>query len=286
MKFIMCQPAIYRFEWELEVALTQLKSLGIEDIVLLFSKHNSNVPAYLQKKYDVEIHEYDDSRDDKSYIPSIKPYLWYRYLKENPSRQMGTYFYMDSDVLIREIPLVIPKSNLWYGSDCKSYLGVDYLDNHGTHILDTMCEIIGIDSEVIRRTQPTAGAQWIIKDPTIEYWQKVYNDCNNIYAYLSSLNNTKVQKWTAEMWAQLWNMYYFNIESATHKELDFCWATDPVDKFYKTKIYHNAGVIDASQGMFFKGQYVHKNPFKDNLNLFDPSKASIKYVDAIKAVVE
>ncbi|EJX88792.1 hypothetical protein HMPREF1366_02854, partial [Enterococcus faecium ERV26] len=36
MKYILCQPAINRFKWELEVCLTNLKKLGIKDIVLLF----------------------------------------------------------------------------------------------------------------------------------------------------------------------------------------------------------------------------------------------------------
>lgn len=42
------------------------------------------------------------------------------------------------------------------------------------------------------------------------------------------------------MWAQLWNMMYFNIGPKVHEELDFCFATDPIEKV-KVKILHNAG---------------------------------------------
>lgn len=281
----MCQPAIYRFEWELEVALTRLQELGVTNIVLLFSKHNSRIPTFLSNKYNVEVHEYEDNRRDKSYIPSIKPYLWARYLQEDKSREKGTYFYVDSDVIFREVPNLTPSPDLWYGSDCTSYLGVDYIDSHGKTLLEAMCHSIGIDPKVIRKANPVAGAQWVIKNPTFDYWLKVYEDSIKLHRYLNTLHDSKIQKWTAEMWAQLWNMYHFNIVPEVSKELDFCWATDKVERYEETKIYHNAGVVDAKQGMFFKGMYVHKSPFEDDLSFVDPSKASIKYVEALKAVV-
>ncbi|WP_279401628.1 hypothetical protein [Piscibacillus salipiscarius] len=114
MKYILCQPAIKRFEWELEVCITRLQKLGIRHIVLLFTRHDERVPVYLHENYGVEIHVYDDVREDKSYIPSVKPYLWKRYLEEDPSREMETYYYLDSDVLLRELPNVQPtKINGW-----------------------------------------------------------------------------------------------------------------------------------------------------------------------------
>ncbi|BDQ61111.1 hypothetical protein EfsSVR2332_11890 [Enterococcus faecalis] len=87
MKYLLCQPAIQRFKWELEVCLTNLKKVGIEDIVLLFSKHDTSIPVYFKEEYGVTVHTYEDNRRDKSYIPSIKPYLWWQYLKEDPSRE-------------------------------------------------------------------------------------------------------------------------------------------------------------------------------------------------------
>lgn len=65
MKYILCQPAINRFKWELEVCLTNLKKLGIKDIVLLFSRHDDQIPIFFEKEYGVEVHVYDDLRDDK-----------------------------------------------------------------------------------------------------------------------------------------------------------------------------------------------------------------------------
>lgn len=280
----MCQPAIYRFEWELEVSLTRMLSLGIKDIVLLFSKHNSKIPAYLKTKYGIEVYEYDDNRKDKSYIPSIKPYLWARYLQEDRSRENETYFYLDSDVIFREVPIVFPADNTWYGSDCTSYLSVEYIDSKGDGLLESMCRVINIDPKIIRSQKPIAGAQWVIKNPTFEYWLKVYEDSIKLYRYFNTLTNSNIQKWTAEMWAQLWNVYYFGMTTEAIKELDFCWATDGVERYYETKIYHNAGVIDDNQGLFFKGKYIHKSPFNDDFSFVDTTKASIKYVEALKEV--
>lgn len=280
----MCQPAIQRFGWELEVSLTRLKKLGVNDIILLFSKHDQKIPSYLRDKYGVEVHVYEDRRIDRTYIPSIKPYLWAKFLQEDRTRENEIYFYLDSDVIFRELPIIQPNDNVWYGSDCSSYLGVDYIDSKGRGILEFMCRRIGIDPELIREKNPVCGAQWVITNPTFEYWLKVYEDSTKLYKYLNS-TTTDIQKWTAEMWAQLWNVYYFGKDTQVHKELDFSWATDDIDRYYATKIYHNAGVVDANKGLFFKGQYTHRAPFQDDLSFVNPSKASVKYVEALKDVI-
>jgi len=258
--------------------------LGIKDIIVLFSKHDNKIPDYIREKYGVEVHEYEDNRIDKSYVPSIKPYLWARFLQEDKSRENETYFYLDSDVIFRDVPIIQPNTNIWYGSDCKSYLSVEYIDSKGDRLLESMCRVMGIDSEVIRHQNPVCGAQWVITNPTFEYWLKVYEDSIKLYRYLNGLHGSSIQKWTAEMWAQLWNVYHFGKTTELNKELDFCWATDKVERYYETKIYHNAGVIDSGGRLFYKGQYTHASPFEEDLSFVDSTRASIKYVDALREV--
>ncbi len=147
-----------------------------------------------------------------------------------------------------------------------------------------MCKIVGVDPEHIRKLDPSAGAQWVISNPSFEYWTKVYDDSNKLYRYLNSRTYSSIQKWTAEMWAQLYNIYYFGKRSEVSKELDFSWATDNVERYYETKIYHNAGVTQDYNDLFFKGKYTHISPFKDDLSFVNPSKASINYLEALKEV--
>lgn len=286
MRYILCQPAIKRFEWELEVCITRLHELGIRDIVLLFSQQDERVPSFFYEQYDVEVYVYLDRRKQKHYIPSIKPYLWSRYLKEDPSREQETYFYLDSDVLLRKEPESKPTDDVWYASDCPTYISPAYIDGIGKDLLGRMCEVIGIDETLIRENNASGGAQWLIKNPTYEYWNKVYEDSNVLYNFLNKIEpqyDPPIQKWTAEMWAQLWNVYHFGKDVQTPKELDFSVPTDDVDKYYQTNIYHNAGVVNDRQNMFFKGKYVHHTPFNETFHV-DESKATIEYVRAIHQV--
>lgn len=289
MRYILCQPATTRFKWELEVCLTNLKSLGVKDVVLLFSEHDSSIPIYFEEKYNVEVHVYKDDRDDKEYIPSIKPYLWWRYLEEDSSRENERYFYFDSDVILnkrinlRKLP---SKDDVWYCSDCNGYLNLDYIRSckNGNKILNEMARIINVTVESLETINSNSGgAQWVLKNPTAEYWQKVYRDSNRLCSYFNTVD-TNLQKWTAEMWAQLWNMMYFNIGPKVHHELDFCFATDPIENLKSVKILHNAGVTKQDTDLFFKGEYVNKEPFGEDLSFVDQSKCSAAYVQAIEAV--
>lgn len=297
MIFIMAQPAIQRFKWELDVCLNNLKSHGVEDIILLFTQYDNSIPKYFEKKYGAKCFVYRDNNTSKQYIPSVKPYLWWQFLKNNPEYEKENYFYMDADVIFRELPdfSKIPNDvNLWVASDCDGYLGTRYIDSKGKHLLEEMCKVIGVEESKIRSLDKAVGAQWIMHKPSCEYWGKVYFDCIKLYKWFCTnelryirenrqVNNyTPIQKWTAEMWAQLWNCLLFGIIPTISSELDFCWATDDIKRWNETKIYHNAGVTpDMHDRLFFKGQYVNKAPFKDNLNFVDKSKCSYKYVEQI-----
>lgn len=294
MKYILCQPSIPRFKWELEVCITRLQKLGIDNIVLLFNKRDDTIPSFFKDYYGVDVHVYTDFDRDKTYIPSIKPYLWMRYLQEDKSRENDTYFYLDSDVLLREIPNVEPSENVWLASNCTSYISNDYIDSKGDNLLQDMCNVLDIDYDLIRAKKPIGGAQWVIKNPSYEYWEKVYEDSIKLYNYLCKIesiyvrNNEKgytpIQKWTAEMWAQLWNVYHFDKDVDTPSELNFAWPNHPRESYYNHNLLHNAGVTVQDKDMFFKGKYVNKSPFKDNLSYVNQGKASYEYVLAIKEV--
>ena len=285
MKYIMAQPAVLRFEWEIEVAIYALFKIGIakEDIVILFSKHSDEVVKNIEK-LGVNVHVYDDKRFDVSYIPSIKPYLMYRYLEEDRLREKETYFFMDSDVIVKEeIKIKNPLEGVWYGSDCGGYLNYDYIAQceDGQQLIKDMAEIVGISIDDVKRMNKNSiGAQYIMSKPTSEYFKKVYEDSIKLWLYVKD-RQTNYQKWCQEMVATLWNMPYFEKMPRVSKDMEFTWATDSIEKWHDNKIYHNAGVTEDMKDMFFKGKYINKDPFNEDFSHINKDTASYEYTKLI-----
>lgn len=285
MKLILAQPAIKRFQWELEVLLTNIKQFADFEVILLFTQNDDTVPQYLADKYGARCFVYADRRIDKSYIPSVRPWLLWQYFKRHPEPEQ--YFYIDSDVIFREWPKLgslAADPTHWYGSDCSGYIAVDYILNceRGMEIAQRMAQITGINVEQMKGV-PGIGAHLLLTNPTAAFWERAYDDSNKIWHYFETIDSN-IQKWTAEMWAQLWGMVREGITPVTNSELDFCMATDNVKMWDVVKIMHNAGAIDDHE-LFFKGKYVEKTPFEDNLDYVRKDRVSSKYVEAIKSVI-
>ena len=284
MKYVMSQPAVLRFEWEIEVAIYALFKIGIakEDIVILFSKRSDEVVKNIEK-LGVNVHVYDDKRFDVSYIPSIKPYLMYRYLEEDRSRENETYFFMDSDVIVNEVPNVESTKDTWYGSNCNGYLNYDYIIQckNGKQILEDMCYIVGVSVEEVKQINNNSiGAQYIMCKPKSEYFKKVYEDSIRLWIYVKDLD-TNLQKWTAEMWSTLWCMIPFGVMPKVSEDMDFTWATDGVSEWDERKIFHNAGVTQDRKELFFKGTYTNSTPYEVDINDYSKDFASYRYVELI-----
>lgn len=265
-----------------------MRQFGNFEVVLLFKEKDFTVPGFFRKNYpECSIFTFTDNRDDISYIPSIKPYLFWQYLKADPAREQETYIYIDSDIIFREWPKwdeLGVDSKTWITSDCSGYIGYNYVASRrkGAEIASKMAEICGITLEQLKNT-PGGGAQWLIKNPTAAFWERAYHDSNRIYSYFQTVNSD-IQKWTAEMWAPLFGMIREGITVKIDKELDFCRPTDPVEKWDQVKILHNAGVT-GSGDMFFKGQYTDYMPWGENFDYVRKDKATIKYVEAIEKVI-
>lgn len=291
MKILLAQPAIKRFEWELEVLLTNLKQFGNHEIILLFSKHDQDIPQRLYEKYGVQCYVYPDARFDKKYIPSIRPFLLWQYFAAHPEAEAEQYFYIDADIIFREFPdfTTLPfNPKRVYGADVSSYLAADYVlkCQRGTEILTKMAEICGVTtawSVVEMARAPGIGAQLVLNGTTAAFWERAYHDSNAIYKYLLPIDSN-IQKWTAEMWAQQWGWIREGKKLMTSSELNFSRPTDPIAKWDEFKIMHNAGVV-GSGDMFFKGEWVEKTPFGADFSAINPAKVSAKYVEAIQAVV-
>lgn len=300
MIYISVQPDINYFHWQVELYLFNFIKVGIDpkNIHVVFLTQSSNPSEevlYLQNKYrEVQFFFYENNRADKSYIPSIKPWGMFKHYLMNSYLKNERVFYHDSDIIFRKkIDENVFVEDKCYLSNTISYVGYDYCVSKGVEQLNRMAEIVGIDVDVIQKNQfNSGGAQYILQIQTPEFWYKVYDDSNLLYRFLDQESKkapndeSLIQKWCAEMWATLWNLWLSGYETEIHSELDFCFATAPIKDWFSSKILHNAGVIKDSKGMFFKGGAINRIPYWDDFSYIDDSYCSSMYVENIKAFGE
>lgn len=294
MKMILCQPANLRFQWELEVLLTNIRQFTDMEVVLLFKQKQFTVPIYLRDKYGCSVFVYPDHRDQSDYIPSIRPYLLWQYFQQFPEAEAEEWFYIDSDIIFREWPdfATLPFSpHVVYGADVSGYLNLDYILKcyRGAEIAQKMADICGITVDQMRGV-PGIGAQLVLPTTSAAFWERSYHDSNRIYNMLMPMPQSPnpdvktIQKWTAEMWAQQWGWVREGKVLTVSPELAFSRPTDPIEKWDEFKIMHNAGVLEAGE-MFFKGEWVDQVPFGSDFSKISPLKVSSKYVEAIQKVI-
>lgn len=302
MKYISVQPDINYFHWQVELYIFNFLRVGIrgEDINVIFLNDGvvSEKALSLQRKYEmVNFFFYKDTRLDKRYIPSIKPWGMYLHFKEHPELEKERFFYHDSDIIFREkIDESLFTGTQQYMSDTISYIGYDYCVSKGKRQLEKMADVVGIAIEEIKKNQlSSGGAQYVLSSISSDFWLKVYNDSNALYWLMDRESQAQtivnggypIQKWCAEMWATLWNLWYFNFSTEVHKELDFCFATAPIEDWYKHKILHNAGVTEKERSyMFFKGDSINRVPYHDNFDYIDLKYCSSQYVANIEELAK
>jgi hypothetical protein len=84
------------------------------------------------------------------------------------------------------------------------------------------------------------------------------------------------------MWAVLWGIWRLGIETKIDSKLNFTWANSAIAEWEINSLFHNAGVTDNTK-QFFKGDYMHKLPYNEELTL-SPYYASVHYYELIKEV--
>ena len=265
------------------------------------------------KKIGINIHSYKDERVNKRYIPSIKPFLLYKWLEQYPEN--GKCFFLhDADIIFRELPDFEKMLNddICYLSDTIGYIGYDYImdccrryeSQHPTsekgQLLKEMADTIGISVDLIKENQKNSGGgQYIIKNTDYKLWEKIYLDSftlyNNMLIYQRKfpINPGQIQFWTAEMWAVLWNLWMFDYKTKVVDEIGFSWATDNIEKYKKYPILHMAGVTDdLKKTKFYKGDFINVDPIKKLIedptyfDYVDSKSSTIKYIEVMRSYIE
>lgn len=248
-----------------------------------------------------------------NYIPLLRPWLLSNYFRENPELKEKAILYMDSDVVFTNKPnlddLLVEGDDSCYLSDTKSYIAASYFDSKvkdvlpdqleaykRTDVLNDLMKEFGLTREDAELNEEgSGGAQYILKDIDAEFWQDVFSGCIKVLMNLRAVNryyfeneSKGFQVWCADMWSILFNLWKRGTSTYCPKEMDFCWATDPIAKWDKVQIYHDAGATSRNHDkaiLFHKreAKYINNQgtPFEDDLSDVSKDYCSSNYVKEI-----
>ena len=310
LRFVCAQPAIKYYSWQLETMLNNFIEMGINlnQVDIVCWKQTGEIPeeySKLANGYPARFFFYDDTRETRHYISSIRPNILKQHFTKYPELENEAILYHDCDIVFTK-PIKWEQylqDNKWYGSDCRWYIGHDYIISKGEDILNKMCEIVDIDKQLVKDNELNAiGAQYLMKGINAQFWANVEKDCERLFKEITDLNNEKIeldrhtmsegesrqpyhplQIWCADMWAVLWNGWKLGYESVCHPDLEFAWATSTEADWDRLNIFHNAGVTDAAGGLFYKALYMNELPYNKDLKI-NEGTASKKYYEIIQKI--
>jgi hypothetical protein len=296
--YICAQPATQYFTWQVEVMINNFLKNGISPNqiqIIAAEKPGQILDSWdkLRRKYsDVGFFFYEDTRKSPVYISSLRPHILAKHFEIFPELKDKAIFYHDCDMVFTK-PVDWNKfleDDVWYLSDTNSYISAGYIKSKKYGIYERMCEIIGVPFDIPSDNEKdSGGAQYIMKNVDAEFWKKVEMDCEELYkffqqhlmAFPQSPTYHPIQMWTADMWAVLWNAWYFNHTAKVVPEMQFTWPMHNITDWERRSIYHNAGVTAANTGMLFKAKYTQTLPYDVVLEDFNSDNCSYKYVQEI-----
>ena len=317
LRYVCVQPTIDYYTWQVEVLINNFIKHGVNpnnmDIVCAI-RPGEDVPAVWRKLADhynyVRFFFYEDTRGNRPYVSSVRPHILKKHWEAHPYLKDEIIFYHDCDIIFTRPPdwSKFMEDDIWYGSDCRFYISAEYIESKKYNIYEKMCDIVNIDPAIPRANELNGiGAQYLMKNVDAAYWEKVEKDSDDLYAFFlkdleehpeikdvpavpanettpeipAVIGYNPIQKWTADMWAVLWNAWYFKHEVRVAEEMDFCWATQEKSKWDKNTIFHNAGILNTmSDDYFYKGEFINKLPY-DIENKFKEDRATHWYVNDI-----
>lgn len=303
LKFITCLPDDTYYTWQVHLWLESLKKLNkSEDAVVLIFTPVTRKPNRVKWEKIIKLYPettfkfYWDEKNEISralipiYIPIIRPWMMSKWFAEHPEYKEKAIFYCDSDIVFTENFNVdeFLEDDVNYLSNTNSYISVKYFDSKikdvipekqeeysKLDVLAMLGSLVGITREIAEKyAEHSGGAQYLMKNLDSKFWEKVQRDCIIIRQYLQRINKEffvseakGFQSWCSDMWAVLWNLWFYEGETKVVKEMDFAWSTDSISRLESATIMHNAGVTASvmnSTPYFFKGKY-HQglDPTKD-----------------------
>jgi hypothetical protein len=331
LRIVTAQPNDRLFNWQLRVQLYNLRKYELSKYyTALVWKHDNrqNNETFeqewqrLQEDFpEAEILFFEDTTGElnrliqqSGYIPLLRPWLLAKYFSLGSTLSEKAILYMDSDVIFTKRPNFdgLLDNDICYLSDTKSYIAASYFDSKikdvlphkldsykKIDVLDDLLKEFGLYREIaVLNENGSGGAQYLLKNIDAQFWQDVFNGCIKVRLNLRSVNkrffeseDKGFQSWCADMWSVLFNLWRRGLRTFCPPEMDFCWATDPIEKWDKVQIYHDAGAstrpVKEGHMLFHKRdlQYVNneKTPFEEDLSFVSAEYCSYHYAREIEA---
>lgn len=261
------------FLWQQEVQCFHMKEnfkdLKLEVVILHETEEPSIWAKKLSEKFNVSIYKITNDSPE-GYKAQFKPLGTYLRISDTLKPTLENVLSIDSDVILnKHIDYHnLLESNSWKMSDCSSYLNYDYLKkNLSDDQIRLLGDIVGISLDEIKSMNNVGGAQYIYSNVTEnkEIIKKIADDSVKMYSLLEEFVNSgsKIQKWTAEMWSQAWNIHKSHEYVIEKDSMSFAWATTPISEKNKYAFTHFAG-SPQEEGTFRKTKH-GGNIFKEDL---------------------
>lgn len=298
MLFVTTQPDSDYYIWQLQVQLNNFKKFGVEDkCVVIFGFNpqigvNPNARAF-EDSTTAKVLYYPDRRDlsTRLYLPSIRPHLLKQLYRNNPEIiENLNFIYLDSDVIFADYPNFskLNEEKFIHISDTSNQFVTDFIKTHDRSLFEKMCKIVGISPYVVEKNKSNSGGLvYLFKHfnyMDYAFWEKVEKDCAQLYKMMlvSIKDDSEIQNLTANKLAFLWNLWLIGYDTKVSTELSVSWATNPIEDWYKHKLYNNASVDDEFTAFLFKKtDFVENSPFEADLSYVSDKYCSYKYVDEL-----
>lgn len=301
LRYISVQPATDYYAWQVEVMINNFVKRNVHpnyvDVIGVL-QNTKEIPknwTKLAETYNyIRFFFYEDTRQSKTYISSVRPHILEKHFIAHPYLKDDAIFYHDCDMIFLKNPNwdKFVNDDTWYLSDTRFYISAQYIQSKKYGIYEKMCEIIGINPQIpIDNELNSGGAQYIMKNVDASYWKKVYDDSETLYKFFiehlkehpETPEYHPIQKWTADMWAVLWNAWYFKHEVKVVPEMEFVWPIHLVNEpIADNVIFHNAGVTHHQQkDMFLKSLYINRLPYDIRAEDYSMNYCSQRYINEI-----
>jgi len=297
MKFIIPLPDSPYYLWQALVQMASFRELGYEEDAHYVIVYFGQPSPLLWRMYQAEelgcyIHLYPDTREDKSYSASMKPWLLGQFFEQFPDEAQSVYNYIDPDCVFTRPMDFEPFERdglIWHGSDTHSYTGAGYIREKGEQLLLDVCEIADVPVEdVLRHDDNSIGAQYFIRDAGADFWYNV--ERNSVAAYkhmVATADRYKpegheypIQAWCAEMYMQQFETIRAGFTPRASDLMSFCWANADRGAWSEHAYFHDAGQT-VEDGVHFCKITWQSSPFGKEIGV-SPDSASYEYVQLIK----